>query len=432
MNKRIRTQVINAHDYTILAVDDAQDTLVLLDFDLSGEGFTVLTAKSGRIALSMMQTHPVDLVLLDIYMPGISGLSTLKEIKSKPEFSHIPVIMLSASGDEDQIVTALECGAADYATKPYNAKILLARIRTSLRLMKKNIELESIARTDYLTKLDNRGSFDELTQKAISQAKRNQQTIVLAMFDIDYFKRVNDDFGHQAGDQSLMDFAEILRENFRDYDILGRIGGEEFAVTMLNTGLTEAYDACERFRQRVEHHQVTVESNGKLKQISFTVSIGLTNASDSQMTYKALIESADQALYQAKQTGRNNTFSTNTLEKDDVSKVNACIDFNAGVANVLGDETLFKQILQMFYQDHGNDHLTIEQAIKANNHDDLKECVHRLKGVASSIGAMQLFECTQRLDNAIDQQRTDRYCALLSPLALQLVAVLDEIAESYN
>jgi DNA-binding response OmpR family regulator len=159
MNKRIRSQVINAHDYTILAVDDAQDTLVLLDFDLSGEGFTVLTAKSGKIALSMMQTHPVDLVLLDIYMPGISGLSTLKEIKSKPEFSHIPVIMLSASGDEDQIVTALECGAADYATKPYNAKILLARIRTSLRLMKKNIELESIARTDYLTKLDNRGSF---------------------------------------------------------------------------------------------------------------------------------------------------------------------------------------------------------------------------------------------------------------------------------
>jgi diguanylate cyclase (GGDEF)-like protein len=295
--------------------------------------------------------------------------------------------------------------------------------------MKKNIELESIARTDYLTKLDNRGSFDELTKKAISQAKRSQQSIVLAMFDLDHFKRVNDDFGHQAGDKSLIDFAEILRENFRDYDILGRIGGEEFAVTMLNTGIAEAYDACERFRQRIASHQVTVEANGKIQQLSFTVSIGITSANGSAMNYKSLIEHADQALYQAKQTGRNQTFPAIGVDDCNKKQATPCIDYTTGIANVLGDEALFKQILTMFCQDHASDQQNIEQAIIAKDHHNLKEIVHRLKGVSSSIGAMQLFDCTQRLDIAIEEKRTERYQALYMPLAEQLQEVLREIAQ---
>ena len=123
--------------YKILAVDDAKDTLMLLDFDLAEEGYQVFTAESGEIAFEVLEEQAIDLILLDMYMPGISGLAMLQKLKSLPAFMSIPVIMLSASDDEDQIVAALEFGADDYVTKPYIPKVLLARIRTSLRLLEK-------------------------------------------------------------------------------------------------------------------------------------------------------------------------------------------------------------------------------------------------------------------------------------------------------
>ena len=136
--------------YQILAVDDAKDTLMLLDFDLAEEGYQVFTAESGEIAFEVLEEQAIDLILLDMYMPGISGLAMLQKLKSHSAFMSIPVIMLSASDDEDQIVAALEFGADDYVTKPYIPKVLLARIRTSLRLLEKTLELESLAKTDFL------------------------------------------------------------------------------------------------------------------------------------------------------------------------------------------------------------------------------------------------------------------------------------------
>ena len=123
---------------TILAVDDAKDTLMLLEFDLQAEGYQVVTANDGESALDILRSTPVDLVLLDLYMPGLSGLDTLTKINTVPELVNTPVIMLSASDDEDEIVSALEIGAHDYVTKPYIAKVLLARIRNALRIKRKN------------------------------------------------------------------------------------------------------------------------------------------------------------------------------------------------------------------------------------------------------------------------------------------------------
>ena len=129
--------------YNILAVDDAKDTLMLLDFDLVEEGYQVFTAESGELAFAVLEDESIDLILLDMYMPGMSGLVMLQKLKAHLDFVNTPVIMLSASDDEDQIVAALEFGADDYVTKPYIPKVLLARIRTSLRLLEKTLELES-------------------------------------------------------------------------------------------------------------------------------------------------------------------------------------------------------------------------------------------------------------------------------------------------
>ncbi len=429
-----------------MAVDDAKDSLMLLEFDLSEVGYRVVTANSGEAALALMEHTDVSLVLLDMYMPGISGFETLRKIKANENYDHIPVIMLSTSDDEDQVVKALELGASDYVTKPYIAKILLARIKIALTVMEKTILLESLANTDFLTKVSNRGSFEELVSKSISQAKRSEQMVSLAMFDLDFFKKVNDNYGHEAGDLALVEFSRLLKQTFRDYDIIGRVGGEEFAVCMPNTSLEEAFVACERCRQRLMEQTIKIEQNGHSQSFNITVSIGLTAATGSTMTFDSLLREADHLLYQAKENGRNQTCVANKIkdgsedggidmtntEHSDTTEKRKCfagIDYDIGVNNVLGDDNLFADILVMFYQDHGCYPDEIQQAITTNEQETLKHLVHTLKGVACSIGAMQLFELCKSLDFAINEQHTARYQALFEPVRNELELILTGIKE---
>ncbi len=439
--------VLHKESYTILAVDDAEDSLLLLKFDLTQAGYDVLLADSSESAFEILQTTEVDLLLLDMYMPGQTGLSILMKVKSNPLFEHIPVIMLSASKDEDQIVAALELGASDYVTKPYNAKILLARMKNVLVLMEKTIQLEALANTDFLTKVNNRGSFENTVNKVISQANREKQPIALAMFDLDYFKKVNDSYGHESGDKALVEFAKILNKSFRDYDVVGRIGGEEFAVCMFNTSADEAFSACERCRISLMNKGIEVEFDDKIQAIYITVSAGLIAEHPPIASYDELLRRADHMLYQAKEQGRNQTFmeqhdmvepDKNIDEQQQLvagesqSKQQSAakftgIDYQTGVDNVLGDESLFNDILMMFYQDHAQDLDKIEQAMAQEDYQQTKHLVHTLKGVAASIGAMELFSATKALDIALREQQPEQYQMLFDGVASQLRVVLAEI-----
>jgi len=431
-------------NYTVLAVDDAQDSLLLIEFDLADAGYTVLTANSGHEALTILKEQSVHLILLDMHMPGISGLTTLQEIKAQINLAHIPIIMLSASDDGELIVSALEHGADDYVTKPYISKVLLARMRTSLRLMEKTMELEKLAKTDFLTKLNNRGSFDELVCKALSQANRSEQSVSIAMFDLDLFKQVNDTYGHEAGDKALVEFASILTKTFRDYDIVGRIGGEEFAVCMPNSDIQAAFNACERCRKSLESHVIPIEYEGKAHQLSLTVSIGITCDVGPLLSFEEMLRKADQGLYKAKGNGRNKTvieqditeekigdslerFEDERSQNPELNQEYPGIDFNVGVNNVLGDKDLFDEILVMFYQDHGKDHLNIEKAIAEQDQKQMKHLVHTLKGVSCSIGAMNLFEYCKKLDTAINEEKPEEIPSLFPPVNEELVKVINGI-----
>ena len=423
--------------YKILAVDDAKDTLMLLDFDLAEEGYQVFTAESGELALDVLEELAIDLILLDMYMPGISGLDMLQKLKSHSEFMNIPVIMLSASDNEDQIVAALEFGADDYVTKPYIPKVLLARIRTSLRLLEKTLELESLAKTDFLTGINNRGSFEDLANRAISQAKRTQFPLVMAMFDIDFFKAVNDNHGHDSGDKVLINFANIMCDCFRDYDIIGRVGGEEFAVFMPDTTAEDDFIACERFILMIEGNEIKLD-NAIDEIISVTVSIGLSLGQGTELNLEELFKKSDISLYQAKNNGRNQI----KLYEEAVSAAVDChveeiqdssedkypgIDFQIGVGNVLGDEDLFDEILVMFYEDHSKDSEKIQLAINSEDQAACKHLVHTLKGVSCSVGAMKLFEVTKALDIAINLEEKTNYQRLYEPVATEILKVLGGI-----
>ncbi|ALO34943.1 hypothetical protein CMT41_09605 [Colwellia sp. MT41] len=439
--------------YRILVVDDAKDTQLLLEFDLGTAGYQVTSCDSGEESLVFLDTLAIDLILLDMYMPGLSGLETLAKIKAQPKSAQIPVIMLSASTDEDEVVASLELGAGDYVIKPYVAKVLLARIRTAIRLKEKTAQLEYLAKTDFLTNLNNRGSFFGLSSKAISLANRAEQPLVVAMFDIDFFKKVNDNFGHDAGDQVLRAFGQSMTEVFRDYDIVGRIGGEEFAVCLPNTSSGDAYIACERLRQQVEQLSINItHADSKKTEIKITVSVGLVLADDDYLTIDELLKQADSALYFAKENGRNQVIDvaslTNLVDIDDdpiraslmatdnvlsVTVGNAIvlnydgIDFEVGVNNVLGDENLFKEILVMFYQDHHLDAQKLQSAIQEQDIASAKHIAHTLKGVAGSVGAMALFEATKALDIAINDNQQDDFDGLFSLLSPELSRVMKGI-----
>lgn len=436
--------------HKILVVDDAKDTQMLLEFDLSAAGYQVISCDSGEDALVSLETLPVDLILLDMYMPGLSGLETLVKIKEHAASAQTPVIMLSASTDEDEVVAALELGAGDYVIKPYVAKVLLARIRTAIRLKEKTAQLEYLAKTDFLTNMNNRGSFFELSANAISLANRTEQPLVVAMFDIDFFKQVNDNFGHDAGDQVLRTFSQIMMDVFRDYDIVGRIGGEEFAVCLPNTSSSDAYIACERLREQVEQSHIKIASEQNIDSvINITVSVGLVLAGNDYLTIDELLKQADSALYFAKENGRNQVIDVKTITTpndeenapieesliatDKILSENADmtdevnydgIDFSVGVNNVLGDQALFKEILVMFYQDHHLDGQKLKNAIQEQDIDAAKHIAHTLKGVACSVGAMDLFEATKALDLAINNDQKSDLEGLFSLLSPELNRVM--------
>jgi len=423
--------------YKILIVDDAKDSQLLLSFDLQQAGCEAISADSGEMALSILTSSAVDLIILDMHMPGMSGLSTLKQLKSNTNLQDISVIMLSSSDGEDGVVSALELGADDYVVKPYIRKVLFARMRTALRLKEKTKALEDLAKTDFLTGIKNRACFYELANAAISQSQRYDSSIVVAMFDIDHFKLVNDNYGHDVGDKVLINFAKSLTECFRDYDIVARIGGEEFAVCLPSTPIDDAMHACERLRVYVEHMKFLLDDDSN-DEINITVSVGVSSSQNTPLDIDSLLKQADVGLYHAKSHGRNQVVNSDRLLDsniilNDISDEATTgftvdgIDVCIGMGNVLGDEKLFKDILIMFYQDHQNDAEKLTLAIKNNDIKGLKYLVHTLKGVACSVGAMPLFEATESLDAAMNKQQENTYDKLLTDTITQLTIVMNNI-----
>jgi diguanylate cyclase (GGDEF)-like protein len=358
--------------------------------------------------------------------------------------------MLSSSDGEDEVVSALELGADDYVVKPYIRKVLFARMRTALRLREKTKALEDLAKTDFLTGTNNRACFDELATSAISQAQRSDLPLVMAMFDIDFFKLVNDDYGHDIGDQVLVAFAKCLTECFRGYDIVARIGGEEFAVCLPNTSIGDAMSACERLRANVEQMKMPL-NNGLRKEVSVTVSVGVASSKGTALNLASLLKQADIGLYHAKSHGRNKVVNADKLLDNEIATIGdsdeftteekdpleSCksnsvfeiegVEVNLGISNVLGDQKLYEEILIMFYQDHYDDANKLQVAIESNDIDASKHLAHTLKGVACSVGAMKLFEVTKQLDVAINEQQYDNLVSLLKDVVNELKVVMNSI-----
>ncbi len=317
----------------ILVVDDHPDNIELLKARLESRGFEIDTAENGEEALKKVWERPPHLVLLDVMMPGMDGFEVVRRIKANKELPFIPVILQTALDSTRDIVEGLNAGADDYITKPLNFAELEARVKSLLRikalqesleererqLEEINEKLERMSMTDGLTGIANRRALEERLKDMFEHSLRLHEPLSVVMCDIDRFKSVNDTYGHQAGDDVLKQFAQVLDKEAREIDKVGRYGGEEFMLLLPGTVLDAAVTFAERVRHSIESHTFEFEG-GTLKR---TMSCGVASWPHPKIAQTdGLIKAADDALYVAKKTGRNrvirfdsNEFNANTEEQ---------------------------------------------------------------------------------------------------------------------
>ncbi len=300
----------------ILVVDDHEDNIEVLRARLEAWGYKTTTAMHGAEAIRCVNESPPDLILLDVMMPEISGIEVAKQIKGNPNLPFIPIIMQTALDSTENKVEGLEAGADDYITKPIDFAELKARLRSMLRikrlqealeerereLLEMNERLRYMSQTDALTGLDNRRHLNERIEEMFAHAQRLKEPFAIVMCDLDKFKSVNDTYGHLAGDEVLKQFADILRDEAREIDRVGRYGGEEFMLLLPGATLEAASGFAERVRKRVEGHTFTIPGGS----ITRTASFGVSGWPHQRVTEcDGLVRTADDALYVAKETGRN-------------------------------------------------------------------------------------------------------------------------------
>jgi diguanylate cyclase (GGDEF)-like protein len=293
-----------AHPGKLLVVDDQPVHLQVLHRTLSGE-HQMFAATQGEQALKVAREQRPDLVLLDVVMPGMDGFEVLHRLRSEPELADIPVIFVTAHGGDDIETQCLSAGAVDFISKPINPSVVRARVKTHLTLKFQSDLLRNLAFLDGLTGVSNRRQFDERLALEWGRAQRNGAALTLILLDVDAFKRFNDHYGHQAGDDCLRQIASVLQAALRrPADVVARYGGEEFVCLLPDTafddGLAMAHQMLTAVRKLAIPHHFSEAAT------VVTASLGVATREGAGVDSRAcdLLALADAQLYQAKRAGR--------------------------------------------------------------------------------------------------------------------------------
>ena len=291
----------------ILIVDDNVTNCEVLQRRLSMQGLSCRTAYDGNTAITEVFKKTPDLILLDVILPDINGLELLKSFRKEHNSESLPVIMVSAFNDVDSISKCIQLGAQDYLPKPINGTILLAKVVAALerkfwREREKELvnKLHIQATTDQLTGIYNRRVIFEALDEAMENSKQSKdRQFATIMFDIDFFKQVNDNYGHAGGDAVLISFAQLLQTEISSPNIVGRIGGEEF-LAILYLDPDQAKEFCTKLIKKINNNVVNFDGTD----IKVSSSGGVAFSTETE-TSADLTNKADERLYEAKKDGRN-------------------------------------------------------------------------------------------------------------------------------
>ena len=316
----------------ILAVDDDPVSLRILAFHLRKAGFDVLTATTGAEGLEVALKEMPQMVISDFAMPDMDGLEFCAALRRIEAGARIYFVLLTAREDEDKVVEAFDKGVDDYVHKPFKPRVMLARIRAGNRVVELqrqverdalkmqeqvaelgvlNRKLHQASVTDPLTSLPNRRFAMGHLQTTWDTMRDGGGHMSVVMLDIDHFKGVNDTHGHDAGDEVLKRTAEVLERTRRQHEVACRLGGEEFLIVCPEASEEDAVACAERVRQAVEANQIewgTFEGN-------VTISLGVAQSNDEMESVDQLLKAADEAVYVAKEGGRNRVERSGVTER---------------------------------------------------------------------------------------------------------------------
>ena len=299
-----------AESMTIMIVDYSKDNIDILKKFLTKFGFKITVALSGELALDLIPKLKPDLILLDVMMPGIDGYEVCIRLKKDKDLKNIPVIFITAKGDTEDILEGFGVGAVDYIMKPFRLEEVYVRVKTHLILSAALKKLTLDSETDPLTGLFNRRTFMQKIENEALRFKRTQKIFSILFGDIDLFKKINDTYGHLAGDAILVSISHILNTEKREIDQVARWGGEEFLILLPETNLKGAVQLGNKIRKSISAKPITHEG----QEINVTMSFGVSEY-NSETHIEKIIDLADQRLYLAKNSGRNKVVSEDALTK---------------------------------------------------------------------------------------------------------------------
>jgi putative two-component system response regulator len=433
----------------LLIVEDDPVLLEKLINLLTATGEPVFQAIDGEEGLELWREHSPRVVISDWVMPKKDGVELCRDIRklSRSEPTHF--IMLTANSDRDRLLDAYKVGVDDFIAKPFDHEELLARVRAGIRtaklhdeLVRKaagsqalnaqlatvNSRLERLSITDELTGLFNRRHAMSRLEEQWALAERYSRPLSIAMIDIDHFKRINDTYGHDAGDSILRRVAVILREQTRGTDVVCRVGGEEFLIIFPAQSIQEARICAERCRVAVEAHAFII---GDMS-IKATVSIGVAIRAVGQTQYPDLLKIADQVMYAAKHLGRNIVRTSDDpppkdlwceLPKANEAKLAAetpparpPVDLKVVLKRCGGDTEFANAVAERFHAQAAGQVDRIRQALTQANGEALSRAAHSLKSMAAYMAADMASDLARQIE---DLGRRDEFSAV-EPLLARL------------
>ncbi len=295
------TRLHKNQNHKILVVDDSIIFRKQMQSMLENMFYKVITVAHGEEALNILSvTSDISLVLTDYHMPVINGLELTKEIRKIYNKNDLSVIVISGDDDSETTALFLKNGANDYIKKPFSKEEFSCRVNNSIEALENIHAITNHANRDFLTGLYNKNYFLNNMQTYFEKATNENENFAIAMIDIDYFKKINDTYGHETGNKAINSVADTLRANTNQNDVVARFNAEEFCVAVKNITAENALKIFERLRERVQN-SVTISDKGE--EIRFTISIGV--AINREDTLDESINQADMMLYSAKQNGRN-------------------------------------------------------------------------------------------------------------------------------
>lgn len=296
----------------ILLVEDSPTIRYKMCHYITSAGHEPITAESGEQAVQILETTPVEMIIMDVEMPGLDGFETTRLVREALGDHWIPIIFVTGKSEDASLEEGIAAGGDDYLIKPISPIILQAKIRameriTGMRneLSALNKELTVLSQKDSLTQLYNRRTFEEKAQEIWELSCRNKHPVTILLLDIDHFKAYNDTYGHPTGDECIREVAQALKTSIsRPGDVVARYGGEEFIAILSDTPDYGARHVTENIRHAVESLAIPHISSQSGKVVTVSIGASVINfTSDTDL--KTQIEIADQALYESKQRSRN-------------------------------------------------------------------------------------------------------------------------------